>query len=312
MVRTGKLDDAAAESAATRLLPHHHAALRARGLTDPTITAAGLRSETSKDKLAALLKWKRPGKTLAPAIVIPFTGADGSNGYSRVRPDIPRRDRNGKAVKYESPRGEPNRVYLPPGIAACLQDTAQELALTEGEFKALAITQELLPAVGLVGIGGWKEKDHQRLLPELEAVAWRGRKVYLIPDSDFGTKMGADDFLATQGANGKAALRKLLDNAEDPPPVDAESLKEAAAKLDPASEAEAFLNTGQQDGVFRLRFWRSGWHLWSRGRYVELQPSEVRGRLITNLNEHYHHLTTSITANVLDQLKAQSLLSFGH
>jgi len=88
--------------------------------------------------------------------------------------------------------------------------------------------------------------------------------------------------------------------------------KEAAGKLDPAQEAEAFLTTGKQDGVHRLRFWRGGWHLWGRGRYVELQPSEVRARLITHLNEHYHHLTSNVTGNVVDQLKAQALLSFGH
>src|SRR5438309_1680371 len=93
------------------LLPHHLAGLRARGLSDATITAAGLRSETSKDKLAALLGWKRAGRTIAPAIVIPFTAADGSNGYHRIRPDVPRRDRNGKPVKYESPKGQPNQIY---------------------------------------------------------------------------------------------------------------------------------------------------------------------------------------------------------
>jgi putative DNA primase/helicase len=327
-----------------RILPHHLAGLRARGLTDATIAAAGLTSETSRDKLAALLRWKRPGKTIAPAIVIPFYGADGSNGYARVRPDVPRLDRNGKPVKYESPKGEPNRIYLPPGDAQHLANTAQELALTEGEFKALALSQELLPTIGLVGIGGWKEKDHQRLLPELERVAWSGRKVYLIPDSDFGTnenvatavawlakhlsdrgavvklvrlpdgapdasgkpaKMGADDYLA---AHGKGAMRKLIDAAEDPPPVNPESAKENGEHADPADEAKSFLEETKQDDVYRLRFRRDAFYYWTAGRYVETPLSEVEAEVTTALNRHFYNVRRGTVANVVAQIKAQSIL----
>jgi putative DNA primase/helicase len=328
------------------VLAHHLAALRARGLTDETIKAAGITSEYSKDRLATLLKWKRPWKTLAPAILIPFYAADGSNGYCRVRPDTPRKDANGKAIKYESPRGEPNRAYLPPGVAAYLTDPAQELAITEGEFKSLALTQELLPTIGLVGVFGWKEKDCQRLLPDLERVAWQGRRVYLIPDSDFtmnenvsnamawlakhlkdrgaivklvrlpdgpdGAKMGADDYIASKGAGAKREVRALLDAAEDPPAIAPETAKRAAVALDPADEARRFLESGKYDGCDRLRNWRGLFMLWTKGSYSEVPPAEVRAQLNNHLDRGYHHLTSGITTNVLDQLKARALLSYGY
>ncbi len=324
------------------ILQHHLSGLRARGLTDQTITAAGLTSETNADKLGAILKWKYPARKLVPAIVIPFYGADGSNGYCRVRPDVPRLDRNQKPIKYESPRGEPNHVYFPPGTIEHLQNTSQELAITEGEFKALALTQELLPTLGLVGIHGWKEKDHQRLLPELERVAWSGRLVYLVPDSDVsknenvliavawlakhltdrgakvrfvrlpdkpdGSKQGIDDFIAAKGADAKREVRSLLDAAEDPPAVKQEQLREAASTADPAKEAAAILSAEQKDGVYRLRYWQDTFEHWRAGRYVEVKASEIAALVVQHLNRIYTHVGTTIVGNVVLQLKGQSLL----
>jgi putative DNA primase/helicase len=350
MERAIKLQEAAA--AALKLLPHHLRELcDGSGITDATLAAAGIYSETSRDTLQRMLKRKAGLKYVAPAIVFPYRSADGTNGQCRIKPDMPRKDRNGKPVKYESPLGEPGQIYLPPGVAELLSNPRQELLLTEGEKKALKSTQEGFPCIGLVGVWGWKVKDHERLLAGLEQITWQGREVYIVFDSDLdrkpdvqdaesrlakllidrgakvrcvrlpdggpaadGTtrKLGLDDFLVARGAEGKRVLRHLLDEAIEPIAVGADTTKEPASKLDPAREAEAFLATGRQDGVSRLRFWRGGFHLWGRGRYVELQPSEVRGQLIVHLNHYYHHLTTSITANVMDQLKAQSLLSFGH
>jgi hypothetical protein len=157
---------------------------------------------------------------------------------------------------------------------------------TEGEFKSLALSQEILPAIGIVGVMGWKPKDHARLLPAMESITWSGRTVYLISDSDFSTnenvrnafcwlgkhltdrgakvllvslpdgpadadvkptKLGINDWLAIQ-TDRKAALRKLLDSAEPPPPVDAEAVKKPACSIDPAPEAAKFLKSLEKDG----------------------------------------------------------------
>jgi hypothetical protein len=69
------------------LLEHHRAKCAASRLSDETIRAAGLRSETDHAKLAVLLGWPKAPKKIAPALVFPYTSADGSNGYARIRPD---------------------------------------------------------------------------------------------------------------------------------------------------------------------------------------------------------------------------------
>jgi hypothetical protein len=100
---------------------------------------------------------------------------------------MPRRIK-GKPVKYESPRGQPNRVYFPPGIFAALESVETDLLLTEGEKKSLAANQFGFPCLGLVGVYGWKDGRADRLLPDLERINWHARKVYIGFDSDITDK----------------------------------------------------------------------------------------------------------------------------
>lgn len=332
------------------LLPHHLAHLRTSGLADNTITAAGIYSETDPKKVAALLGRAKSFSTFAPAIVFPYKTATGANGYYRVRPDTGRRDRNDKAVKYESPVELPNQIYLPPGVADYLQNASQELLITEGEKKSLAATQEGFPCIGLVGVYGFVVRGHKRLIPDLEAIDWRGREVRIVFDSDLSTnpnvqtaeallaklltdrgakvrcvrlpdgplgddgqptKIGLDDFIVSRGEIAKRELRKLLDNAEEPPPIDAAKLKEKAGTADPAIEAELFLKATSLEGVRRLRFWRGEFYWWHAGRYAALQPTEVRARLVTELNRHFCFVTTTPVNNIMEQLRAQAMLA-GH
>jgi hypothetical protein len=128
--------------------------------------------------------------------VIPFSQADGSpTGYVRLKPDRPRRDRKGRPVKYESPRGQPNRGYLPPGCTpAAAADPRLRLLVTEGEKQAAKAGQEGFPCVGLVGVYGWQKKrpkgpdgkgaGPRQLTPDLAAAPWQGRPVYVAFDSD--------------------------------------------------------------------------------------------------------------------------------
>lgn len=324
------------------LLPHHLRHLRESGLSDATITAAGIYSETSPAKLAQLLGWRYATK-IAPAIVIPFVDSRGANGYYRIRPDRPRTIK-GKPVKYESPKGQPNRIYLPPGVAERLDDSACELLVTEGEKKALAATQAGFPCIGLVGVYGWKAKGDEKLLPELEHTQWRGRKVFIVFDSDIDrkedvqkaesklaqhltdrgaivrcvrlpdgepdeagepVKVGLDDFLVAHGA---AELRKLLDGAIEPEPLSPQEVKSDAGNIEPAAEAKTFLDAHKTDDMRHLRFWRGGFHLWTQSHYVEVDTAEVQASLILDINRWYLNLTTGITANVMQQVRAQACL----
>ena len=287
------------------LLDHHLAELRRSGLTDETIRTAGIYSELASCNLAAILDWKKYPSKCCPAIVFPFTGPNGRNGYCRVKPDRPRLS-GGKPVKYESPRGQPNQVYLPPGVADVLADPTRELLITEGEKKSLCASQHGFSCIGLTGVFGWKERSRESLLAALERVVWKGRAGYIVFDSDIATKedvqdaearlaahlmnrgakvrvaripegqpgpdgkpskMGLDDFIVVHGIG---ALRKLLDEAEEPTPPSAVNIKRAAKEADPGREADTFLGLAKADGVSRLRFWRGAFWYWTHNAYQEL------------------------------------------
>ena len=85
--------------------------------------------------------------------------------------------------------------------------------------------------------------------------------------------------------------------------------KPDAAILDPAKAASVYLETGKADGIYRLRFWRGGYWLYSSGRYAERLPSEIVAYLVQHLNQKCSRLTTGIVANVVQQLRTQAILS---
>jgi hypothetical protein len=245
-----------------RLRTNHRDELHASGLSDAQIEACGFYSlgPTATDELRTILNWSKPGSVgkLLPGWAIPFPRADGTvNGYARVKLDNPRRDKNNKPIKYESPLGVGNRAYFPPGTIPALADPAVPLVVTEGEKKAAKADQDGFPCVGLVGVYGWqkprakgqdgKKRGTRELIDDLAGVAWAGRTIYIVFDSDAaekpgvrwaewylaealkarganvlvvrlpagegGAKVGVDDFLV---AHGPAAFRAILAAAAPP------------------------------------------------------------------------------------------------
>ena len=87
-----------------------------------------------------------------------------------------------------------NRAYITPAVAAAIADKSRPLFVTEGEKKALKGTQEGFPTIGLSGVWNWqvkREKDCENkavgpreLIPDLAAIAWAGRDVFIVFDSD--------------------------------------------------------------------------------------------------------------------------------
>jgi putative DNA primase/helicase len=194
------------------LLPNQLEDLRKSGLSDDTIRACGFHSVTAKGVIRIALNWERYRGGLGPCLAIPFFDPDGnpiplvnkdgqrvgSYPYRRLKPDRPRTDDDGKPVKYESPYGVPNLPYFPPGTRAVLQDATIPLLVTEGEKKAAKADQDGFPCIGLVGVDGWSVKrergangkgiGERELIPGLAAVAWQGRTVIIVYDSDAVTK----------------------------------------------------------------------------------------------------------------------------
>ncbi len=327
----------------TDLMRHHLAELRASGLTDETIAASGVRSETSHAALRQILNWPAMPKRMASGIVFRFRDSAGHlNGYARFKPDSPRKDPKGKLVKYESPREQPNRVYIPANTVKAIKDPLAMLLVTEGEKKSLAADQAGFPCLGLVGVFGWKDAKRERLLPDLELIEWRGRKVFIVFDSDItsnpnvldaesrlaaqlinrgaivrvvrlpdgpnGEKMGLDDFLVQQGVD---EFWKLINKAEAPTAVDSGIAKGDSNELDAMTEARRMVTAcathkeGREE-LQKLHSFRGSWFWWTGTHYREEADSDLQAKTIQYLDTSYRRLTQTAVTNVMLCLKAET------
>lgn len=133
-----------------------------------------------------------------PAIIIPyyqpsrelmtFDRGNGAQPFCRLRylvDNTPKGFTKKKAKRYAQPGSSGTRVYFPRCLywETLLMDTQEPLIITEGEAKALVAAYAGLPCMALGGVFNFMQ-GVEDLLPELEAVKWRGREVLIIFDSD--------------------------------------------------------------------------------------------------------------------------------
>lgn len=183
------------KSLPTLISPTHLAELYASGITDETIRNAFIHTETDPGKIAALLHWKYAAK-LGKCLVFPFFDALGNRDtYAMLKPSVPRMDsKKGKPRKYELPKGQPNRAYIPSATRTALAEVNNPVLLTEGCKKTLAAIQHGYACIGLSGVWNWckkRVKDAKgrargefQLIEDLAAIPWNGRIVYVVFDSD--------------------------------------------------------------------------------------------------------------------------------
>lgn len=149
--------------------------------------------------------------------------------------------------KYHQPANTSPRIYFSPllvgGWLPVLHDPDLPLFLAEGEKKAARACKQGFPTIGLGGVYSFLSKG--KPIADLDLVAWDGRTVYIIYDSDLATnpnvqrarvllatelagrgaivrfvnlpsednaKVGLDDYLQSHGAD---ALRQLLTKPEE-------------------------------------------------------------------------------------------------
>ena len=189
---------AATDRTLAKLTQRHLTDLRASGLSDQQIARCGFHSLQAPARIQAALRWHRYKGELGDCLAFLFVDAEGkATGYIRLKPDRPRKSKDGKPIKYESPKGAGNRAFFPPGTLAALKDSSIPLVLTEGEKKAAKADQEGFSCIGLVGVYGWQKKrpadkdgkpvGERELIDDLSAIPWKGRPVYLCFDSDAAT-----------------------------------------------------------------------------------------------------------------------------
>jgi hypothetical protein len=129
------------------------------------------------------------GMDAGPGLAIPYLGAVHSDGtpYVRVRLDEPYPMRGDHSARYLTRKRERPRLYLPPLLPDTWQQDAKlRLLITEGEKKALAACQAGFACLGLAGVWAWlmRRGDTSVPLPEFDRIAWTGRRVVVVGDSD--------------------------------------------------------------------------------------------------------------------------------
>lgn len=168
------------------------------GVSDDFLARAGCH-RVSADECVNLYGCRAEG------IAIPFRSLDAraivddEKPFARVRLDA-----QTDSQKYHQRAGSGTHIYIPPNFRE--QPRGSTLVLTEGEFKALALTESRFAAIGLPGIHGAIQKgDGQpRLHPELVEVLefHQPARVLFLGDSDV--------VLNSDFAREASKLRKLL------------------------------------------------------------------------------------------------------
>jgi hypothetical protein len=125
-----------------------------------------------------------------PGLLIPVYSPHGEIVSYQLRPDQPR-IKDGRPIKYETPRRSRMTLDVHPFARGKLVDPSVPLFVTEGVKKGDALVSRGLCAVSLLGVWNWRgTNEHGGLtaLPEWELIALNGRQVYIVFDSDIVLK----------------------------------------------------------------------------------------------------------------------------
>ena len=161
----------------SKIFSEHKEDLYKSGLTDATIEGANLYSLKAKGFLA--------DKGVKSLLVFPYDKNPKARGFKRMKLFPSLRDGNGKLIKYHVPKGSVNHLYIPDNTYIVRNNPREPLYITEGEKKALAVTQYGLPCIGISGLWNWKNKDSDELIEDFNLFNFDNRTIYVIPDNDY-------------------------------------------------------------------------------------------------------------------------------
>lgn len=169
----------------TSFHPMHKADLEASGLDLEYARQAGAFTLPPGDvgKVLGACGWAWATPQVDTILVFLYPETD----YWRCKPFPPLKNRKGQEVKYLQPKGSGNHLFIPPGVDP---EAAAPVWLTEGEKKALKLTQEGFPCFGLGGVWGWRigakgyRQGGAQTIPCFGKVNWIDREVTMVFDSD--------------------------------------------------------------------------------------------------------------------------------
>jgi hypothetical protein len=168
-----------------RLHANHAEMLQASGITPDHARERGYVSVTEKKRLENL-KIAKAGRSV-PGLLVPERSVDGSVWGYQYRPDMPRRNADGKVIKYETPYQQRNGIDVPPGVGPQLGDPTIPLFITEGVKKADSAVGKGLACIAIPGVWSWLGKNPEGgkvAIPDWRDIALNGRRVILAFDSD--------------------------------------------------------------------------------------------------------------------------------
>src|SRR5687768_3450685 len=132
------------------LVEHHRELIQASAISPDVATERGYWTATTKAELE-VLGFSRAQRNV-PALVFPIRNARGEVVNYQIRPDTPRINEQGKALKYESPAGMPPTLDVPLRCREQLRSPHVPLWITEGARKADAAASAGLCCVSLPGV----------------------------------------------------------------------------------------------------------------------------------------------------------------
>lgn len=200
------------------------------GIDESVIAERGYRTITNEADLLSIPGF-RPNQRRVPGLLMPLFPVSGETGRFMYRPDNPRvieedkkeRQFDGsylkknKVIKYESQTDMPAVMDCPPRCRKDIDDPNVPLYVTEGQKKADAMASHGLCAISLQGVWGFKgtnSKGGKTLLDDWDCIAWNGRDVRIVFDSDVTTKpavkMAMDSLTAHAEKKGAKVVRVVL------------------------------------------------------------------------------------------------------
>lgn len=218
------------------------------------------------------------------------------------RPHYTRRYHPGHDPKYRAKAGSPVQVYFPPLVnwPALLEDPCAPLLVTEGEKKAIAATHAGFPTLALSGVSAFTAKTRAtELIPDLEAIDWRGRVVTVIYDNDAATNKDVRTallrlclLLAARGADARGTFVPDAENEDLKQGLDDYLLTHSPEELTHVLEHAPRYAPGAHPAV--QEFARSHVFLRRRVKMLETEEAEDSVRTRTELCDAYANETIQV------------------
>lgn len=172
------------------LLKEHLEHLKASAISIEVIKERGYLSVLGpRDK--RLEEWGFTKTQRRSGIIMPVHGVDGKVINRILRADKPRSNDDGKPIKYEQPKGTQVRFDIPPRCLKNIDDPKVPIWIVEGVKKADALAAAgaecVIGETGVWGFRGKNDKGGKTVIADFERIAWNGRQVFIVYDSDMWT-----------------------------------------------------------------------------------------------------------------------------